>query len=396
MSLDVTHSGKSIGNWTRALKRTGVVLSPLYLILLAELVLRTGGFIWYDFSQYYLFYGFHNLVGRVGVSPWITDTGQYYKFPPRYVLRNAAGQAEETAQINNQGFRGPDFELAKPPGTFRVVCLGESSTFGFHNQDNETYPFLLERSFQDQPSRVRVEVINGGFPYYNTGSILSLLNSEVLGFRPDVLTLYAAYNDAAWPLHVGRLNRAASWFQDHSIIYLMMKQTILPETFIMKWRGRIERRLLGQTVKHEAVEAQTAQVVARYRRNLEAIITTAKSHGIPVILIKQPMTSKFDDIRSGSYSRTYEEEYRQVRAKYDANRELSPVELHFLAQHRLVEEVAALARAHTLDLVDNVAIVDRDRRAMASYVHLSGEANAALAHALKPVIERYLPASPPQ
>jgi hypothetical protein len=56
-----------------------------------------------------------------------------------------------------------------------------------------------------------------------------------------------------------------------------------------------------------------------------------------------------------------------------------------------VEAIIAIAKAHGVDLVDNVAVLDKDRRLMASYVHLTAEANLRLAEALRPVVERYLP-----
>jgi hypothetical protein len=60
--------------------------------------------------------------------------------------------------------------------------MGESSTFGYHNSDTGTYPFLLEQLFRQQPRFANVEVINAGFPYYNSGSIRSLLESELLKY----------------------------------------------------------------------------------------------------------------------------------------------------------------------------------------------------------------------
>jgi hypothetical protein len=41
-------------------------------------------------------------------------------------------------------------------------------------------------------------------------------------------------------------------------------------------------------------------------------------------------------------------------------------------------------------MVDNIAIVDQDRRRLASWVHLTEEANLRLAEALKSAIEPYL------
>ena len=36
--------------------------------------------------------------------------------------------------INALGFRGPEIALRKPPGTCRIVCLGDSTTFGIWNE----------------------------------------------------------------------------------------------------------------------------------------------------------------------------------------------------------------------------------------------------------------------
>jgi lysophospholipase L1-like esterase len=374
----------------RAVPRVAALLFPLGVLLLLEVVLRVGAYAYHGFSEYYLYYGFQSYVGRVALTPEWVHRGRHFKFPPNYTLRNAAGQAEETATINALGFRGPDFEPRKPVGTFRVVCLGESSTFGFHNADAETYPYLLHQLFESQPRAMKVEVINAGFPYYNSDSILSLVQSEILSYDPDLLTIYGAYNDAAWPLQqADAITQVAAWFRDHSFAYLRLQETVGSQ--FNKWQGRIARLVFGDRASVEAFAAQTTQVAARYRRNLEAVIALAKSRGIPVILIKQPMTARIVEIQSGEYRKSYEEEFRQFSAKFKANEDLSLIELLLLGQHRVVEEMEAIAKEHNLAVVDNAAIVDADRKLMASYVHLTAEANRRLARALQPVIETYLP-----
>lgn len=67
-------------------------------------------------------------------------------------------------RINNQGFRGPDFTVAKPPDVTRVLTLGASSTFGYHNRDDETYPYYLEQLL-NADGRGRFEVINFSIPH---------------------------------------------------------------------------------------------------------------------------------------------------------------------------------------------------------------------------------------
>jgi lysophospholipase L1-like esterase len=368
------------------LKRLARVIAPaLIVILFLEVILRLGAFLWFDYSEYYLYYGFHVVAGRIGISPWWTYTGKHYKFPPHYVLQGAAGQASEQASINALGFRGPEFQARKPEGVFRVICLGESSTFGFRNSDVGTYPFQLEQLFRGPPEGATVEVINAGFPYYNTGSMLALMREELLDYSPDVLTLYSAYNDAGWPLAVGTLSRTVFWIQQHSITSILMKKYILTDQFVLQVQ-RTLRRILPKNTDYAEFEAQLERISTRYQENVRAIIALAKSKDIPIILIKQPMTTAHSRYSSLSYG----EEYDAILMRFNAKKTFTPQELQFLKQHRLIKELETIAEAEHLPLVDNIAIVDQDRRRLASWVHLTEEGNLRLAEALKSAIEPYI------
>ena len=67
-------------------------------------------------------------------------------------------------QINRRGFRGAAYPEAKPKGTFRIVCLGDSCTFGDEVKADEAYPHRLETILAQALAAPRVEVINGGVP----------------------------------------------------------------------------------------------------------------------------------------------------------------------------------------------------------------------------------------
>ena len=74
------------------------------------------------------------------------EAGVYSKYLPGQFKRNRDeyGQLNDIS-INNRGFRGRDISSDKPSGVFRVVTLGASSTFGYRNRDQETYPHYLEQ-----------------------------------------------------------------------------------------------------------------------------------------------------------------------------------------------------------------------------------------------------------
>ncbi|HSE85708.1 MAG TPA: GDSL-type esterase/lipase family protein [Candidatus Binatia bacterium] len=370
--------------------RTALVV--VLLILSLEAGVRVAAFLWLDHGEYYFFYGFHNLTGNIGISPWWTHSGRHYKFPPHYLLKGAAGQDSEIASINSLGFRGPEFQPAKPPGVFRIICMGESSTFGYRNTDTGTYPFFLESILSNDFRASRIEVINAGFPYYNTGSILSLLQEDLLNYRPDLLTLYSAFNDTAWPLEVSPVNRAFFWIQEHSAIYLAIKDSLHTDTLYSKVVAKMIRKITPERVDYTQFNKDLEQVTLRYRKNVQTIVRLAKANAILIILIKQPMTTEDTQRRIPA---PYEREYQTIMEKFRRGAFLLPRALLIVKHHRLIEELEKIAKEEQVPVVDNIAIVDQDRRRLASWVHLTEEANLRLAEALTAQIKPYLVAEKP-
>ena len=368
----------------RVRRFVGLVTPSIIVILALEVLLRIGAWAWHGGNEYYLFYGFHGLVGRLGVSPWSVYDGSHFKFPPNYTLHSAAGQGEETARTNSLGFRGPDFEPSKTPGTFRILALGGSSTFGFHNEDDETYPHYLQRLFDDDAGGPRVEVINGGFPYYTTASIRSLVEAEILSYEPDLVTLYTAYNDASWPWSLNPFVKTLFWVQQHSSIYLVIKETIFPDVRVYQLQNRARRRRPGASVGLEKIDADAEAIAARYRHNVTAVIDSFRNRGIDLLVIRQPMTTAV--VNRGFDSLSYAEEHAAVRDKLASGSPPHPFELRMIYHQRLLQELDAIAAGRGVPVVDNVAITDPDRTQLTSHVHLSAEGNLHLAEALQAAI----------
>jgi lysophospholipase L1-like esterase len=97
--------------------------------------------------------------------------------------------------INSRGFRGKEFPLDKG-NAFRIVALGESTTFGctLEPQDRP-WPELLEQMIQRRlrPNRP-VEVINAGVPALDLKNNLYRLPREILPLKPDMIISYHGYN----------------------------------------------------------------------------------------------------------------------------------------------------------------------------------------------------------
>jgi lysophospholipase L1-like esterase len=112
----------------------------------------------------------------------------------------------EIASYNNYGFRDVDVVMPKPPGLYRIVCIGGSTTEEGNN-NNDTYPNIVERKLQEKLGKERVEVINcgiSGITSYNERRRIE----DYLELDPDLIVYYNGVNDATHE-HMGRWREMA-------------------------------------------------------------------------------------------------------------------------------------------------------------------------------------------
>jgi hypothetical protein len=100
------------------------------------------------------------------------------------------------ARTNSLGFRDTrNYSLSKAPGTFRILVLGDSVTFGHGALYETSYPFLLEQRLREWRPDVKWEVWNLGVPGYNTAQELAYLNEVGARYRPDLVIVGFFLND---------------------------------------------------------------------------------------------------------------------------------------------------------------------------------------------------------
>ncbi len=105
-----------------------------------------------------------------------------------------------TVRANRFGYRGPDWEVAKPPGAFRVAVLGDSQTFGYGVLEEETFPALLERALRERRPERLWEVQNFGISGFNTAQEAEMCTLDVFPFAPDLVLLGFFPNDVDPPV----------------------------------------------------------------------------------------------------------------------------------------------------------------------------------------------------
>jgi lysophospholipase L1-like esterase len=95
---------------------------------------------------------------------------------------------------NSAGFRTREFR-PKRAGVIRVVCIGDSSTFGWGVDDEYTYPSLLEDRLRRQLGK-EVEVFNLGIPGFTSRHGLGVLRHYTQGLDADYFIFSFGANDA--------------------------------------------------------------------------------------------------------------------------------------------------------------------------------------------------------
>ena len=128
-------------------KNVGLLLASLLLCLVA-IELYAKWFVWPEDGP--------------NLSTYVEDLELGKRLRPGYVGSHHGSQVS----INSHGMRDREYAFEKPPGTLRVLALGDSWTFGVGMRPEQTWPKRLEAhlSSQERP----VAVMNTGVSGYET------------------------------------------------------------------------------------------------------------------------------------------------------------------------------------------------------------------------------------
>ncbi|MDP8254568.1 MAG: SGNH/GDSL hydrolase family protein [Candidatus Alcyoniella australis] len=136
--------------------------------------------------------------------------GELYRVPPdgsqpgwelrpgariEYSGMSGEASAYSVIQINSLGMRDRERSMAKQPGAFRIVCVGDSHTMGLGVEREEAFPARLEHEFA-LAGHPEVEVWNAGVAGYNMFDYPPYLEKRILPLKPDLIVLQVCGNDA--------------------------------------------------------------------------------------------------------------------------------------------------------------------------------------------------------
>jgi hypothetical protein len=267
----------------------------------------------------------------------------------------------EPVHVNHLGLRGPDLP-EKTPEEFRVLCLGDSTTFGQGVSEEETIPALLQADLADagRTAGRTIRAVNGGLRGYATIHELALLRELGPAIRPDLVVLLWYVNDLERPDPV----KSAQELERSGPVVLDTRSRM--DGFdVWEWRGRQILRSSALLMKlHDIWMSKPAAPLdddsirgglAFFDQDLDAFLALGKELGFGFVVAPIPYRS--------------------------ALRGDSPFDL-------LVQRIGEHARAHGIEVVDLLPALrakfakDPERAILPYDGHYTGAANRAMTRAL--------------
>lgn len=252
-----------------------------------ELILRL-----HDFAFYYNFNA--DLLGmplldltrlRRVANPTVSfDPRVFWRFKPDQILSDPQVYRRPVV-INNRGFRGTAFTAQKPDGVFRILCLGDSTTFGWSVADDETYPHELGILLNKRHPKGRFQVLNLGVTGYTSLQGRELFLGEAADYEPDLVLFAFGPNDRLPALRSDAEHLAAGTWKISSLQVALSRSQVYK--LLRAGVIYLERRRQGLSLDSRTLLPRLKRKVSpeEFAANAAAVKQRAQELGADFILL---------------------------------------------------------------------------------------------------------------
>jgi lysophospholipase L1-like esterase len=316
-------SGGAEVRWRWRAKRCAFALIPLLALLaVAELVARccvsetTIAKRFEQIEQIIVFLG-----NEPEESIFEPDPRCFWRMKPNIVLPPERGTTWGGVMSNSHRLRSREVSVEETRDRLRVLCFGDSSTFGFGVDLADAWPNQLQELL-DSEHPAAVEVLNAGIPGHTTYQGRQRLAADLAKWQPHLAIITFGNNDGwrwdglADKDHAQLNGSAVSSWLDHS----------------RAWRCLLSVRLQAnqrQAVENESRWAEQATgnyftpntnwtprvSLPDFSDNLHAMIDVCRRNGCELALIVWPDQRQLLD--QPTWRLPYQEAMRQVAQEAD-------------------------------------------------------------------------------
>ncbi|MEO8168677.1 MAG: hypothetical protein ABI623_10545, partial [bacterium] len=194
----------------------------------------------------------------------------------------------------------PDyFEIPKPKGTYRIFCLGGSTTVGYPYWYNGAFSsFLRDRLRATFPER-NIEIINLGMTATNSFTVNDMAR-ELADVEPDLLLVYDGHNEFYGAMGVASHESIARsrWLTKTYLRLIHFRTFRLLQRVMASLKGlfgRESEQTAGSTMMEKLARGQVIPLgsnlyndgLSTYKDNLDELASIAASLKVPVLLGSQ-------------------------------------------------------------------------------------------------------------
>lgn len=167
---------------------------------------------------------------------WVEDPELGFTYKP--------GRTVSWGTINSLGLRGPEPPREKPPGTLRLLFIGDSSVYGVGTREEATFYQIAVASIAARFPDRDVDFLVGAIPGYSSYHSRIMLD-RLLPYGPDIVIFYVGahndhsrgryYRDADIPKRMAR--RFAWWHQIRTVEAIELVSNTFYRKFLRQFRS---------------------------------------------------------------------------------------------------------------------------------------------------------------
>src|SRR5574341_16811 len=220
------------------------------------------------------------VAGYGSVEVYAPDPDLLWRLKPNQETVTKIGQKE--VRINSQGLRDREFAPVKPPGTYRILALGDSCTYGWGVGQEETYAKVLERTLNQNSTGERFAVINAGVIGYSLAQELRYLTKDGASWTPDLVLVSSTFNEG------NRVNPDSAPAIKEKVFASMKVKNVLRNIalyhFIVEYNFAEQYAKLAAKITEDPTWIDE-QVFAKYERQVQEIVDFTRARGLAVAFL---------------------------------------------------------------------------------------------------------------
>ncbi|MGH7594948.1 MAG: GDSL-type esterase/lipase family protein [bacterium] len=236
--------------------------------------------------------GLLRLFGLFRQEPFIVETShrgkEYYR-----LNQWVAKRYFDPRQVTVPGLQPEKFVKNKDAKTFRIFCLGESTTAGFPFDCQVPFPAQLRYLLAQAYPQYQIEVINVGISAVNSFTVVDLL-PDILAHAPDLIIIYMGHNEfygaygSASTVSLGQHDGFIRFYLKlQKLHFVQMLKRLVALFSSSKNTPSPHRDLMPSVIKDQSIIYESEKyrrTLQSFQNNLDLIIDKCAEKNVPAIL----------------------------------------------------------------------------------------------------------------